>query len=126
MRWYAVRCCCQPQKIFGFLQLEDDKARHTIIDRNGHAHVADIRISSDITISSVGEVQHMDPAVYSDDREIEFWRTIPGFVEATVPIKDRPAPSDVYAFLQSFTNDDGSIPRDAVPSLARMLAARVK
>lgn len=78
-----VRCCCQPQKIFGTLEVPDDRAwdggsfEVPIRRPEGAIEVETIRIRGFSFIP--GE---WDVAVYSDDRPLEFWRQIPTFKEA--------------------------------------------
>jgi len=93
--WYPVRCCCQPHKIFGFLKLPDSsKSTHTIADRSGSEHIVELRPIRELRrvddpqtagayVDAVYDAVCSDEerAVYSDDRPIEFWRTISGFVE---------------------------------------------
>lgn len=100
-QWFAVRCCCTPQKVFGFLRLlapNNPLTTHhtTLTDNNGQQHPIKIMpIYSNPNMSShfgrvlfnmdpVQFLEHTKPelAVYSDDRPLEFWRNIPGFVEA--------------------------------------------
>lgn len=87
--WYAVRCCCQPGRIFGFLSLDGRQSTHTILDRYGRPHTVELRALQELAsvtfplppdMSAVKET-HRETAIYSDDRPIEFWRTIPGFLE---------------------------------------------
>ena len=97
--WYAVRCCCTPRKVFGFLKLDSNLADHEykyVTDNQGYEHrvlirVAYIRpenkprIECGFVVQGAGLPIDLIPeelAVYSDDRPIEFWRTIKGFVEA--------------------------------------------
>jgi hypothetical protein len=71
--WLPVRCCCQPQKVFGFMRVpvrDIDTRRPLFIPyrmRNG----ADIGI--EIRVFANG-VRNEERAIYSDDRPIEFWR----------------------------------------------------
>lgn len=89
-RWFAVRCCCQPRQIMGFvLAAGPDGVRAlTLTDRFGDKHVVALeRIAT--CYESFGERVGSDElAVYSDDRPIEFWRTIHGFVEVKEPVLD--------------------------------------
>lgn len=85
--WYAVRCCCEPLKIFGFLLLDGRQKAHTIRDTRGDTHRVELRPVREICSSEYGDPPDVETqvrsevAVYSDDRPIEFWRTIPGFLE---------------------------------------------
>lgn len=92
--WYAVRCCCTPRKIFGFLPLHgpiDEEV--TLRDRNGVDHTIKVRpmherarVSHELMNPHVAEVYDKpatrEIAIYSEDRAIEFWRLFPDFVEA--------------------------------------------
>src|ERR1044072_8420709 len=87
--WYAVRCCCTPSKIFGFMRVADGVDKFTVISGD-ETHKVELRpirtsimskfeegISGDGTsMSTVREL-----AIYSDDRPIDFWRQVSGFVE---------------------------------------------
>lgn len=96
VRWLAVRCCCAPRKIFGFLRVPLDRL-HVVASRvwapgsvqvkdaAGAPHALELRLSCEYRHDSelAGKPKATDElAIYSDDRPIEFWRTIPGFVEA--------------------------------------------
>jgi hypothetical protein len=40
----AVRCCCEPNTIFGYLQGPSKwKRRHILLDKDGHRHEIEIR-----------------------------------------------------------------------------------
>lgn len=83
MVWLAVRCCCTPTKIFGFLQVSAEQAERNIITRDGHRlEIRPLRqmamhcgVEGDVAEGSA------ERAVYSDDRPASFWRRLPGFVE---------------------------------------------
>lgn len=100
----AVRCCCQPTKIIGYLDLSTDCRRpgHVVVrERAGTATagwradpkvltpsgVHTVRLELFCVASLAGDV-HRELAVYSDDRPIDFWRNIRGFREYYGP----PAP----------------------------------
>lgn len=84
-QWYAVRCCCNPQKIFGFIELERDVKTQRVIDWNGDIHTLEIKDFCNAKSDDVDPKNDLlfikEPAVYSDDRPIDFWRNIRGFVE---------------------------------------------
>lgn len=96
MRWFAVRCCCTPVKVIGFLRLEDVaagcyKADRAIFDRDGVRHLAEVmpladhmmvpyKLLADRNIADHNTVRGREYAVYSDDRPLSFWRTITGFI----------------------------------------------
>lgn len=92
--WLAVRCCCQPQKIIGFLPVNEESMRVGIMNvTSGKRSIfSSENVSSapkvlyeaamrhhqvELKIYGMGEL-----AVYSDDKPIDFWRTIDNFVEA--------------------------------------------
>jgi hypothetical protein len=100
-QWFAVRCCCTPKKVFGFIKMESPgmdgriPIYRDIKDIMGQRHqikLMSIYVNKLYPTSCLGydagvpiEVsEHTPPeiAIYSDDRPIEFWRTIEGFVEA--------------------------------------------
>jgi hypothetical protein len=92
-RWYAVRCCCTPNTIYGFMKLPEsteDARGVTVIDRHGshhHVHLKRVGHSAydrDATLTAMPHVSD-EIAIYSDDRGIEFWRRIDGFVEVQKP-----------------------------------------
>lgn len=95
--WLPVRCCCTPQKVFGFLQLPEAAARADaveITDERGQVHRVTIRRFADYRRASLRYTPDLRPqefddisakteaAVYSDDRPREFWRSLPGYMEA--------------------------------------------
>lgn len=94
LKWLAVRCCCAPKKILGFLQVPEHA-------RAGVPLEIRTKIDTDYFAACNSEQMHVPPnavrryqvelriyginselAVYSDDRPIEFWREMNGFVEA--------------------------------------------
>ncbi len=95
--WLPVRCCCGPAKIFGFLRMEavEDLNSLTsvhVVDYKGHHHKLRVEISRDkikseaVPFADGREVTTTrwttELAVFSEDRPLEFWHTIPEFVEA--------------------------------------------
>lgn len=89
-QWYAVRCCCTPKKIFGFLLLPVHGASAEVIDNVGTRYRLQIRRFNDLVCQRpfapesvpIGDSAVVEEAaVYSEDKPIEFWRSIPGFVE---------------------------------------------
>jgi len=91
--WFAVRCCCTPNRIFGFMQLPVDGPRQLVQDANGAMHEVQIRKITEPCRNTpqVARVENIlmqrpypmsaELAVFSDDHPIEFWRQIVGFVE---------------------------------------------
>lgn len=100
MSWCAVRCCCDGKKIYGFLQFTKQSAEYdqnvALKDHFGNKHFAKLLrfgartklCQSQIEaphygiVAPITDSQQTEIAVFSDDRPIEFWRTIEGFVEA--------------------------------------------
>lgn len=96
-----IRCCCQPTKIFGTLEVPAGS-----IDRMGFnvclagpvpklsTQIPNTLTSTQfhhIQIKPFGPVMGIKEwAVYSDDRPIEFWRKLPGFKEGDC------APQTIY------------------------------
>jgi hypothetical protein len=89
-RWFAVRCCCQPRSIMGFVlaSAPDGVRVLTVTDAIGDQHRVSLeRIATCADFNGLSVVSD-ELAVYSDDRPIEFWRTIHGFVEVKEPVLD--------------------------------------
>lgn len=85
--WFAVRCCCSPHKLFGFLRLRRGLGPHVVADTAGNTHVVSVkRIHECVRLGAeavfAGPPDPIEEwAIYSDDRPREFWRSIPEFVE---------------------------------------------
>jgi hypothetical protein len=88
--WYAVRCCCTPTKIFGFVKLPSDVEDCYRVPLRSYQLSATTRVydgppepvpvqSAVLYVRKIGN----ERAIYSEDRPIEFWRQVRGFVEAT-------------------------------------------
>lgn len=91
---YFVRCCCQPQKILGVLELRHPVGGRSTVhvrerlrfptcslrrfDANEPMPATAIRRYHAIKLRIF---DRNEIAVYSEDRPIEFWRTIEGFRE---------------------------------------------
>jgi hypothetical protein len=100
-QFFAVRCCCQPTKVIGFLLLPKGGGNdRTIIDCNGRPQKIQIKTSTQYAPPAPhftqygypvgGEpfettVVYLEQAIYSEDRGEEFWLTIPGFVRIVTP-----------------------------------------
>lgn len=83
-RWYAVRCCCNGARVLGFLSLPESFAPvHIVVEKSEAVPMFDARNEPGFT--TVHQVQLRaygnEIAVYSEDRPIEFWRKIRGFME---------------------------------------------
>ena len=99
-QWIAVRCCCQPQKVLGFVRLPERHCRPGTVRLPVRSKVyAGPRSESDYPTDVLVELRSISQskstlgdtdtryleheiAVYSDDRPLEFWRDVAGFVEA--------------------------------------------
>jgi hypothetical protein len=92
-QWYAVRCCCTPIKIFGFLRLPAQHQRHYRVREKavmqplkaGLGNGAETALASpvhEVRLEMLRSPGTEEFAIYSEDRPIEFWRNIDGFIEA--------------------------------------------
>lgn len=100
-QFFAVRCCCQPSKVLGFMLLpKRGGSERMIVDNRGQSHKITIKdiyqvvppcsqyrdSGEPVEWSRASESVHtQELAIYSEDRDEEFWRTIPGFVWAVTP-----------------------------------------
>ena len=100
MQWLPVRCCCTPQKVFGFIQVRADVVHdgatlnllpRAVAYQLAHADAPEVeellaQSAVRFQVKMLTEVDYPNSkrelAVYSEDHPIEFWRTIDGFVEA--------------------------------------------
>jgi hypothetical protein len=101
-RWIAVRCCCQPQKVLGFIRLPQSLLYQSTLflprkvawgpdamagithDPKGHTDLlskVEVQLKTSGSICREDFSRQEELAIYSDDRPIEFWREIVGFVE---------------------------------------------
>jgi hypothetical protein len=100
-----VRCCCQPQKILGTLEVSSLERNQIIRMFNlGSASVLEYYCGESCEISAPRVSTHIikirefkngpwsepEYAVYSDDRPIEFWRQFLSFQEAPSETADLP------------------------------------
>jgi hypothetical protein len=88
-----VRCCCQPQKILGTIELASLSRRQYVYIHPEYPSFRDCIDRPNEIVPSMQPIiielrNFFDPAasefelaVYSDDRPIEFWRKFPGFKE---------------------------------------------
>lgn len=82
-----VRCCCQPTKIFGTLEVPEAAIKRRLY-MIATAEIAAAKYPSQITyikhhciqIKQFGSHWPLEEAI-TDNRPIEFWRKIPGFKE---------------------------------------------
>lgn len=74
-----IRCCCQPLKIFGTLEVKQewvDREEFIVPFRDNLTFHYERIILKTFRNGLLKEL-----AVYSDDRPIEFWRQLPEFRE---------------------------------------------
>jgi hypothetical protein len=90
-RWFAVRCCCEGSKVLGFMLLTDDVGPQVVVTSRLNRELRPL-ICDDVMPSAnverhVVEIRTYgrELAIYSEDRPIEFWRGLQGFVEAVQP-----------------------------------------
>ena len=94
MAWFPVHCCCQPDVLFGFLRLPEGGRHHKVMDAEGRLHDVELRLLQEATMLQKLQYERIidaevrpeiraELAVYSDDRPLEFWRTVRGFREIT-------------------------------------------
>lgn len=83
-----VRCCCQPLKILGTLEVSGVSHPRLMVREKFelprpslHPTVSNSAPCHELKIMTFVDGQHHERAIYSDDRPIEFWRKIPGFIE---------------------------------------------
>lgn len=92
-----VRCCCQPTKILGTLDVNPtDFAARVIRIRTMEANVPPAKWGETLNAGKslfkvhverieIRDFRHtifrVEPAVYSEDRPVEFWRGLPSFKE---------------------------------------------
>ncbi|HXD04443.1 MAG TPA: hypothetical protein VN680_00210 [Burkholderiaceae bacterium] len=84
---YAVRCCCTPSKVLGWLHLPAGMRELMVPEACGWSsglevprespkrHLVKLRV-----YEGMGGYQEL--AVYSDDRPLEFWLKLSGFERA--------------------------------------------
>jgi hypothetical protein len=97
MKWYSVRCCCRPRRILGFILFPEDLTpfnfKYTVKEAfDPHLSLPPFRHitewdaiepkTHEVEIRLLHTPAGDEWAVYSEDRDIEFWRNIMGFVEA--------------------------------------------
>jgi hypothetical protein len=86
---YEVRCCCNPDKLLGWLDGPDNVRAfmvggYAVAVRNlGCFDLVDVEGSESADGSVLVErVPIVKRAIPSDERPLEFWRALPGFEEA--------------------------------------------
>lgn len=77
-RWYAVRCCCNGEKLYGFLNLSEGPTRIEVVSETRQSLFKKTSDRRTIKLGYYGN----ELAIYSDNIDIEFWRGVKGFVEA--------------------------------------------
>lgn len=101
--WYPVRCCCVPQKVFGFLRLRVQHPYPGTVhhvktrDRFGVEHILKMKpmydnlqsrhvdLESLVSPEIFARLPHpsMEHAIYSEDRPREFWRVFEDYFEVS-------------------------------------------
>ncbi|MGY4269690.1 MULTISPECIES: hypothetical protein [unclassified Bradyrhizobium] len=100
---YLVRCCCEPDKILGYLTVPHEM-------RNGERYpicrmdqllinarpfepseLVHSKIETALFRTLINADGNREIAVYSDDRPIEFWRGVRGFEEVVAGTGVEPA-----------------------------------
>lgn len=86
--WLAVRNARPPFNIFGFLAQakqivdEHETAPFTAVLVRGEGGIQRIIVPLQCIFHEDGEFGRCEVAIFSEDREIEFWRRVGGFTEA--------------------------------------------
>lgn len=80
--WRAVRCCCTPTKVLGFMIVPEHARFLLVEDIMGGTHSIELKEIGQQFRTWRGTSPITELAIYSDDRPIEFWRGIIGFMEA--------------------------------------------
>lgn len=89
---YAVRCCCQPMKVLGYLDLPADLRHGSRVQLYRPPRVSvmtSYEPPATIPAPEWAEIREfysyatgrrvVELAVYSDDRPVEFWAGLPNF-----------------------------------------------
>src|SRR5215831_6329061 len=92
---YAVRCCCMPVKVMGWLDLPKDCPDKLTIalfqsvplnfwnlspeEQVHHSPIQNLQAVIELK-TYVHLSGSWERAVYSDDRPLSFWKRIPGFI----------------------------------------------
>jgi hypothetical protein len=92
MQWFAVRCCCKPDKLLGFYRARAVSNLITVPGPDGPERFS-VRVISESGVECGDENANFlvttfssrERAIKSDHRELDFWRRIPGFVETLAP-----------------------------------------
>lgn len=89
---FNVRCCCQPQKILGTLDLPTTNKTQRLTTRSV---IRPMVLKQDDVIPANTTIEHHtiqlriynrddgveELSVYSDDKPVEYWRQFIGFIE---------------------------------------------
>ena len=93
MKRLNIRCCCQPQKILGSMEVPNDiaktagefvaKERVSVVSSFKHEkYLLKSPKVHRIQIRAFTNGDKVESAVYSEDRPIEFWKNVESFEEA--------------------------------------------
>lgn len=100
---YLVRCCCEPDKILGYLTVPHDmrsgerypicRMDQLLIDARpiGATELVHSTTETALFRGFINSDGNREIAVYSDDRSIEFWRGVRGFKELVAGTGVEPA-----------------------------------
>lgn len=83
-----VRCCCQPQKLLGWMDVREDATEivFPILRNMPLIHFND-SVSYDRVVLRIAKIVHSDEksylAIRAEDIPLETLRRLPGFIEAT-------------------------------------------
>lgn len=120
--WIPVRCCCQPVQVYGFLFLPLHPGEYRVgldglqgvpahpgleIGKAPPPGVAELEVREFLG-PAPGE---LSLAVYGDDRPLDFWRRVTGFIEAAGAATEAPPHGDRQTRLTSNDRDAVAIGR---------------
>lgn len=102
-QWLAVRCCCNGERILGFLKVTQQERERGTGRRStmtvGQSYLAAPFGNAPLPVVDFDNITFRlqefhsrggdELAVYSEDRPVEFWRNVRGFVEAAPNIEGR-------------------------------------
>lgn len=85
MKTFPVRCCCEPQKILGYIDLPQAGGAIRRVPFRPSPQPVTLRQHTIALRLFWSRENGYEFAVHSDDRPLEFWRTIEGFRELSAP-----------------------------------------
>ena len=99
MTWIAVRCCCEPGRVLGFVRLPQEAVRPRAVYRlprreawgpealaritSSPIHDQDVIERAEVRFEVMGgpAYHQKELAIPSGDKPVEWWRDVVGFVE---------------------------------------------